>query len=540
MKSLHKDLMNLNIIKVFFVAIVFLYFTGCKDIPTVSTSPVTNIETNQATTGGKVLDDGNASVKDRGVCWSPNISPTITNNKTADGSGMGSFTSSITQLTPNTLYHVRAFATNSEGTGYGNEVSFTTNAVTTVVPTLSTTAITSITQTTAVSGGNITSDGGATVTARGICWNTSSGPTTSNSNTSDGTGSGSFTSSMTGLTANTTYYVRAYATNSIGTAYGNEVTFTTNPVTTVAPTLTTTDITSITQTTASSGGNITSDGGASVTARGVCWNTASGPTTSNSKTSDGTGSGSFTSSMTGLTANTTYYVRAYATNSVSTAYGNEVNFKTDFICGTRLLDPRDGKTYLTVQIGNQCWFAENLNVGVRINGAADQTDNSVIEKYCYNDNESNCSLYGGLYQWDEMMQYSTIEMSQGVCPVGWHIPSDYEWKVLEMTLGMDQTSANAAGWRGTNEGGKLKAAGTTYWNSPNTGATNSSLFTAMPSGDRSGSGTYESLGYFTDFWTSTFIIDTQCWYRYLDADHSQIYRIDGNRKFGTAVRCVKD
>ena len=139
-----------------------------------------------------------------------------------------------------------------------------------------------------------------------------------------------------------------------------------------------------------------------------------------------------------------------------------------------------------------------------------------------------------------MMQYQTADNAQGVCPVGWHIPSDFEWKIFEVWLGMTQEAADGTFWRGTNEGGKIKAAGTTYWVAPNTGATNSTLFTALPAGDRTNTGTFEGLANFTDFWTSTLIIDTQCWYRYLDTSHSSIRRIDGNKNYATSVRCMKD
>jgi hypothetical protein len=325
MKSIQKSFAKITKGKFLFVIIVSLFFTSCrKEIPTVSTNPVTNIERTSATGGGKVMDDGNVDVSVRGVCWSTNQSPSITDSKTADGSGIGTFTSSITMLTPGTTYYVKAYATNSEGTGYGNVESFTSGQP--IIPTLTTTAATSITLTAAVSGGNITSDGGGAVNARGICWATTVNPTVSDSKTSDGTGTGVFPSNLTGLLPGTTYHVRAYATNSAGTAYGNDVTFITVPV--VVPTLTTTPITSITSTTASSGGNITADGGGAITARGVCWATTINPTISNSKTTNGTGTGVFTSSITGLAASTTYYVRAYATNSAGTGYGSSVSFST--------------------------------------------------------------------------------------------------------------------------------------------------------------------------------------------------------------------
>lgn len=186
---------------------------------------------------------------------------------------------------------------------------------------LSTSPAGNIAANTATSGGHITNNGGSAVTARGVCWNTSPVPTLANSFTNDGVDTGIFISNLGNLTGGVTYYVRAYATNLAGTAYGNEVTFTTIAG---VPFLTTTASSNVTGTTATTGGNITTDNGAAVTARGVCWSSTPGPTTANSITSDGTGTGSYVSSITGLTPGTPYYVRAYSTNSVGTAYGNEI------------------------------------------------------------------------------------------------------------------------------------------------------------------------------------------------------------------------
>ena len=293
-------------------------------LPSLSTSDITNITTTSATCGGIILSDGDAMVTARGICWNTSSNPTIDNSFTTNGTGTGTFTSSINGLSPNTTYYVRTYATNSMGTSYGNEVSFTTAARTTA-PILSTSTISNITSTSATSGGDITNDGGAPVTARGICWSLTANPTIANSFTVDSIGTATYISSMTGLTPNTTYYVRAYATNSVGTSYGNEVIFTTLSA---LPTLTTSAALAITSSTSTIEGNITSDGGAAITARGICWSTNSNPTIADSYTNDGTGTGTFSSSMTGLTPNTTYYVRAYATNSVGTSYGNEVSFTT--------------------------------------------------------------------------------------------------------------------------------------------------------------------------------------------------------------------
>lgn len=186
--------------------------------------------------------------------------------------------------------------------------------------------ITGITQTSAISGGNVTDDGGSVLKSKGVCWSVKTGPTTINRVTNNGTDPGAFVSTLTDLTPGNRYYVRAYATNDIGTSYGQEITFTTNPL--GIATLTTPDVTSINRTSALSGGAISSDGGAQVTEKGVCYGTASGPDVSGNHTSDGSGDNSFTSQITGLTPGTRYYVRAFATNSVGTAYGNEVSFTT--------------------------------------------------------------------------------------------------------------------------------------------------------------------------------------------------------------------
>lgn len=306
------------------------FSTTTATIPTgTATTPLAFITQSTATGGGSIIGDGGATITSRGICWSNvTTSPTTTNSKTIDGNVIGTFTSSLTNLVPNTTYYVRAYATNSVGTAYGSVLSFATVAAT--IPSgISTTALSSITQTTASSGGTVSSDGGASIISRGVCWsNTTASPTITNSKTTDGTGIGTFSSSLTGLLPGTTYYVRAYATNSVGTVYGNTRSFTTESAT-IPMGITTTSISSITQISASSGGSITNDGGATITSKGICWSsTTSNPTISNSNTNNGLGVTSFLSSLTGLLPNTTYYVRAYATNSVGIAYGNVRIFTT--------------------------------------------------------------------------------------------------------------------------------------------------------------------------------------------------------------------
>ncbi len=289
--------------------------------PTITTTAISSVATNTASSGGNISSDGGSSITARGVCWSTSQNPTTADNKTTDGSGKGVFTSSLTGLQSCTQYYVRAYATNQYGTTYGNNKIFATVGL----PMVTTTIVTDITTNSATSGGNVTDDCGSTVTVRGVCWSTSQDPTTDDSNTTDHKFTGVFTSSLTGLLSCTQYYIRAYATNQYGTTYGNEIIFTTKGL----PTVTTTSVTNITNNSATSEENVTSDCGSAVTARGICWSKSPNPTVSDSYTIDGSGTGSFMSYLTGLTGNTTYYIRAYATNSVGTAYGNGISFTTN-------------------------------------------------------------------------------------------------------------------------------------------------------------------------------------------------------------------
>jgi len=214
----------------------------------------------------------------------------------------------------------------AQGSAYSAGVNLTLYAQwqVTYQPIITTTAISAVTPTSATSGGIVIYDGGYAVTDRGVCWNTTGTPTLTDNHTdhtTDGTGTGSYSSSITGLSISNTYYVRAYATNSIGTSYGSELV-----ILYTSPTVTTTAISSITPTSAISGGSVTNDGNSAVTARGVCWNIAGTPTITDTHTTNGSGTGVYSSSIASLSAGTRYYVRAYATNSIGTSYGAELSF----------------------------------------------------------------------------------------------------------------------------------------------------------------------------------------------------------------------
>lgn len=510
-------------------AVVFL--SGCKKdpvLPTISTVAPAEVTSTSAVAGGNVLSDGRAAITERGICWSESANPTVDDNKKiVNESGTGVFSVDITGLMKATTYHVRAFAVNSVGISYGEDLQFTTLAT---PPAISTRAIGEISWTTATSGGSGLSDGGSDITAKGICWSTSSGPVVSGQHTVDGTGPGDFVSSLTDLTPNTLYYVRSYATNSQGTTYGNEVSFRTLQV--VVPSLTTNAATGITLTEAVSGGNSISENGAAVLEKGICWNTTGNPTTSGPHASSGTGTGNFTVNIDELSPSTVYYVRAYARNSAGIGYGSEVAFSTD---ATDI----DGNIYNTIIIGTQVWMQEDLRTTRYPGGTVIPfvTDNDAwagltTPACCWYYNTPRGDGFGLIYNW------YTIEVGE-LCPVGWHVPTDEEFKILERYLGMTTAESNRSDWRGTDEGNKLKSA--TSWIQAI--GTNSSGFSALGEGYRWGAdGTFNDLGKVAYWWTSSYHWDgtTKALYRRLDSNEGRIYREGVIKAGGKSVRCLKN
>ena len=625
-------------------------FNTPATIPSVTTSAVTNITDNSATCGGHITSDGGAAITARGVCWSTNQNPTIADYHTPDGSGTGAFTSSITGLSPNTTYYVRAYATNSEGTGYGEQEMFTTIITPPIVLTLN---VSNVTSTTATCNGNVTSTGGTTVTARGFCWSTSSFPTTNNNHTNNGQGAGNYTSDLTGLTPGTIYYVRAYATNSAGTAYGGNICFSTLANT---PSVTTSTVSNITDNSATCGGNVTSDGGSTVTARGVCWSTSQNPTINDAHTSSGTGTGSFSCSITGLTHGTTYYVRAYAINNVGTTYGENIFFSTlankptvitstisnitdnSAICGGNVTDDGgatittrgvcwsinqnptindahiangtgtgsfscnitglsqgttyyvrtyatntagtaygnqinfttivygqpcenvptvtdyDGNTYNTVKIGNQCWMKENLRATHYTNGESIPLGynlSSTACRYYPNNDGNNVSAYGYLYNWQAVMHgtnSSTANPSgvQGICPDGWHVPSDSEWTQLtnyvssQASYVCNNDNTHIAKSLASSMGWNSSSATCAVGNNPS--SNNATGFSALPAGHIgiSNSGvSYFGYNASVTFWSATGG-NINAFTRHFDYYIANVQKPEYNRNYGLSVRCLRD
>jgi uncharacterized protein (TIGR02145 family) len=317
-------------------------------------------------------------------------------------------------------------------------------------------------------------------------------------------------------------------------------------------TITTTAATSITGSTAVSGGNVSNDGGTLVTQRGICYSTSPSPTTANTTIISGSGVGSFTSNFTGLTASTTYYVRAYATNSAGTAYGNEVSFSTSvgIVSNPGTGVTFDGYTYASVILGNgQEWTAENLKTTVYANGdpIPNITDNAQWQALTtgawanYDNTPLNAIQYGKLYNW------YAINDSRNVCPSGWHVPTNSEWNILIGYLDPNFLSGTTNGVQSLLAGGSMKSTGTAYpsWNSPNYGATNESGFSGLPGSYRNADGTSpNNIGYgiggWGYFWSSTNNSSLTASARSLHSGNSYVYVHQDEKRRGMSVRCLRD
>lgn len=610
------------------ISLVLIGFYACEKEakvfpPTVSTASVDNIYNTSARVGGLVSDDGGAEVSDRGVYWGTSTPAESSGTKLQIGTGTGAFYDSLTGLTSGVKYYVKAFATNKEGTAYGDETFFTTQIS---LPTLTTSAITELTATSARIGGVISDSGGFAVSNRGVYWGTDPTPQLTGTRLEMGSGSGTFSQTLSGLQRAVLYYVVAYATNIKGTAYGEEISFTTEPD---LPIVSTSTIIEIQAYSARVGGNVSSDGGSAVTARGLFWGSSPDPQSTGTQLSLGSGPGIFADTLENLDPGATYYVKAYATNGLGTSYGEELEWTTlgeeptaatlgysdltsgsvtlyglitpgdlstavEFEYGTTTaygstmtatgspvtedndsvsagisgltpeteyhfrvkatndlgtayggdstfttvitgitgsVQDNDNNTYPTIGIGYQQWMTSNLNTRKYNDNSAiplvtSDSAWSVIstDAYCWYENDSAGyhATYGALYNWPAVN-------TGKLCPSGWHVPTNDDFSELVAYLG----GAGLAG-------GLLKETGTSHWNSPNTDASDDYGFTARGGGKRFENGSFDFVKVEGNWWSSTNYSTMTANYFYLIFNFGNSFQAYTNKKQGMSVRCVKD
>jgi uncharacterized protein (TIGR02145 family) len=365
-------------------------------------------------------------------------------------------------------------------------------------------SVSEVTSGSAVISGNIVHDGGAKISERGVVWNILPNPTVDGNEgkMSAGSGTGKYSLTLTHLSPGTKYYVCGYATNKAGTAYCEQIEFTTEAALAQLVTMAATEITS-------EGGiigvNVTYGGTCPVTARGIVWSTSPQPTVdaNEGKTTDGEGTGVFTRELKNLKPNLIYYVRAYVINCAGTSYGNQIHFTT-----LGWIKDIDNNQYNIVSIGNQVWMAENLKTTRNNDGTA-----IIYRVGTWTTNYKD--IYGLLYN-------QSTASNRKLCPVGWHVPTKAEFEGLISSVG------------GKSKGGKLKQTGTAHWISPNTGATNETGFTARGAG-RNINQTYEwyrARGY----WGSS----TSGWALMLDYSNSNVIFSYDDPFYYQSIRCLRN
>lgn len=513
---------------------------GGAQLPTVSITSGVCYSTDAQYVNGNISNNGGSILTDYGFCYSTSPDPSILSSLIST-SYIGNpnqfvdFQTTISGLTPNTTYYVRAYATNSVGAGYSNTASFTTR---TGLATLTTTPVTGITATTAVSGGDITDDGGSAIVTRGVCWSTVPNPTIADSKTTDGSGWGIFTSNLTGLLPNTTYFIRAYATNSVGTTYGNELNFIYQSGIVA---ISTTSVSALSSASASVDGLISSDGGTTIINRGVCYGTSASPTTANSVSTSGSGGGSFTAALTGLTSGTTYFARAFAINSADTTYGNELSFVTagscpgfvtishTYMAGVSPADaaPFNGTyTYNTVLAndawGGKCWITKNIGATAEATSFADADPGRAgwyfqfnRKQGFYQEGYTRTPNTTWIYPIDEN---STWTAANDPCTqlLGnlWRIPTISEWESFRIASFTNGGMQNGSISPAFNSYLKIHAAGFIYYY-----------------------GGFEYRGSYGNHWSSTAINATEG--NFFQYHSSSGYTTSGSKSYGNSIRCLR-
>ncbi len=485
---------------------------------------VESVSANSLTISFEVAENWGAEVYEAGVRVGINRSNTNSVNQLVEDLSGDSYTVTFDSLNPVTTYWYRPYV-RTIGGGFSNGYykTVTTSAGS---PVMGTSQVTDITFTGATLNGAVSATGGSDVTSTGFKWATNENMTGATSVNAASTAS-AFNAQLTGLTASTTYYYQAFATNGIGTSFGPVQSF--NTLDPVLPTITTSSATNVDSTTAKIYGLIGFDGGDPVTAAGFVWG-ANPDLSGATDTLTAWTSGEIRVSLSDLTYNATYYYTAYATNGVGTAYGDTMSFvavEPPFQCGSSQTISYQGHEYGTIHRGNQCWLTENLQSELFTNGdpiemvltgwsSIGNSGTPALTPYDYD--TLNVPTYGWLYNW-----YAVTD-PRGLCPTDWHVSEQADWDALTSTLSASTAGASL----------KAKSSDPVPWN-----GYNSIGFAAVPAGYRKSDGIYSSLESGAYFWTPDQYSSVSGRHSKLTTGSSTVSDTYYSKKGGMSVRCVK-
>jgi uncharacterized protein (TIGR02145 family) len=499
---------------------LILFVFSCKndepikevDLPKSVTIIVSDITASTVKSGGVIVSDGGDAISACGLCWGLKSKPTIEINKTTDTLINDAFTSRLKNLISDTIYYIRAYAVNKAGVGYGNEIRFRTLKKT--LPKLVTKEAVDITSGACKVEAEITYNGDGVISTCGFCWDVNENPTLINNKNSNTPNGNAFGIVLDGLMPESIYYIRAYATNEIGTGYGNQIVLKTSPVAEFSPLNLVASYNSIIATS-----GIISDFGTDTTEKGFCWKTGTDPTINDNSYAVSGVIKNYSYNITNLEASTVYYVRAYARNKYGLKYSNSMAMRT--LGSPSTITDASGNIYKCVVIGSQTWMAADLKTGKYRNG-------DIIPGYVNSTSiEGNVTTYysnqnyGKFYNW-----YAVID-TRNIAPVGWHVATDADWTQLETFLGGSVVA-----------GGKLKE-NADYWFQPNA-ATDEYGFRALPAGWRYLDGSYDTGFEMGHWWNATELSDTDAYYRTMYYRDTKIRKYSVDKRIGMAVRCVKD
>jgi uncharacterized protein (TIGR02145 family) len=534
MRSIYRDGLNRN--NGFSIRCMKSYYS--VQLPEVETGTAAEVKATSAILHGQVLIDGGEQLSARGFFWSAtNPEPGFDNLMELVDGGIGTFQVELTELEPNTPYYYRAFASNSAGTAIGDVNTFTTlEAVT--VPKVTVQAATSITLNSAVLNGTVVNDGGSDISLRGFYWSaTNPDPGFDNlMEIVDGT-IGAFSIQIDGLQLNTTYYFRAYAVNDAGTGVSSVMQFKTADDPNVQLPALTTTYDAFNSQFLTMAGVVEHDGGAEILEQGFYWSESkfTEPSANQQKVVVSPTQGMFFHTLTDVTPGQTVWFMAYATNRKGMGYGNPVLVRL-FEPGI-FRDHRDGTDYAFVTIGEQTWMATNLAWLPQVS-PPEAVDQWSPRYYVYNYSGNNVEAAKATNNYFMLGTLYNLPAALEACPVGWHLPSDDEWKQLERFLGIPENEINQQfSIRGTNQGTKLKSIYFDWYS--NGKGTDDYGFDAYGSGFNSG-GFFQGHKMFGGWWSAAPLTEGAASIRELGYNYSGIRYTYANGKWGYSVRCLKD